>query len=195
MRWFKKCLPIGGSFFVQAEPRPLTPAAEITIRTTTRHHFNFELSIYGTTALDCTLSLLTMEESNPELESFRQQWKAEVIAKAKAEGNNKEPQSSIAESSKTTRRPPAAPRIPTEKGSKDEDIIEPQIHHDLERSSGVDGPGDGESSTSKGKQPQSALEHYERAVERESAGVLGDSLDLYRKAFKVSVVPSAWPYS
>ncbi len=31
----------------------------------------------------------------------------------------------------------------------------------------------------------SALEHYERAVEKESQGSLGDSVNLYRKAFKV----------
>jgi F-box protein 9 len=135
-----------------------------------------------------------MEESNPELESFRQLWKAEVTARARAEGGNKEPQSSTAESSKTTRRPPAAPRIPTGKGSKDDDTVEPQIYHDLGRSSGVDRAADGTGSMSGGKQPQSALEHYEKAVERESAGVLGDSLDLYRKAFKVgSVVRSARP--
>jgi F-box protein 9 len=35
------------------------------------------------------------------------------------------------------------------------------------------------------REPRSALEHYEKAVERESQGSLGDSLNLYRKAFKV----------
>lgn len=35
------------------------------------------------------------------------------------------------------------------------------------------------------KEPESALEHYEKAVERESQGNLGDSLNLYRKAFRV----------
>jgi F-box protein 9 len=134
---------------------------------------------------------MTMEESNPELDSFRQQWRAEVTARARAEGVIKEPQSSTAESSKTTRRPPAAPRIPIEKVSKEEDVIEPQVYHETAESSSV---ADGAASTSGGKQPQSALEHYEKAVERESAGVLGDSLDLYRKAYKVcSVVPSAGP--
>lgn len=37
-----------------------------------------------------------------------------------------------------------------------------------------------------GQEPRSALEHYEKAVEKESEGRLGDSLSLYRKAFKVS---------
>lgn len=34
-------------------------------------------------------------------------------------------------------------------------------------------------------EPRSALEHYERAVEKECLGSLGDSVNLYRKAFKV----------
>ena len=129
-----------------------------------------------------------MEESNPELESFRQQWKAEVTARTKAGGaSNKGPQSSTAEASKTIRRPPAAPRIPTEKATENENITEPQAYHDLGGHSGLDGGGGGVESTS-GAEPQSALEHYEKAVERENAGVLGDSLDLYRKAFKASLV-------
>jgi F-box protein 9 len=31
------------------------------------------------------------------------------------------------------------------------------------------------------------LEHFERAVEKEAAGKLGDSLQHYRKAYRVSV--------
>lgn len=34
-------------------------------------------------------------------------------------------------------------------------------------------------------EPSSALEHYERAVEKENSGSLGDSLLHYRKAFRV----------
>ena len=37
------------------------------------------------------------------------------------------------------------------------------------------------------QEPQSALEHYEKAVEHETQGKLGDSLAHYRKAFRVSV--------
>lgn len=33
--------------------------------------------------------------------------------------------------------------------------------------------------------PHSALEHYEKAVEKESQGNLGDSLELYRKGYRV----------
>lgn len=34
-------------------------------------------------------------------------------------------------------------------------------------------------------EPESALEHFERAVEKEAEGSLGDSLQLYRKAYRV----------
>lgn len=38
--------------------------------------------------------------------------------------------------------------------------------------------------------PESALEHYERAVEKETQGSLGESLSLYRKAFRVCSIPN-----
>jgi F-box protein 9 len=122
-----------------------------------------------------------MEEPNPELESFRQQWKAEVSAKTKAE-SNKESSTSIAESSKTTSRPPAAPRIASYKPLDGHENIEPQSYHDLDGPSGINET----EHTFSGKEPKTALEHYEKAVERETQGSLGDSLNLYRKAFKVS---------
>ena len=40
-------------------------------------------------------------------------------------------------------------------------------------------------------EPASALDYYEKAVEREGAGKLGDSLKLYRKAFRVGL-PTAF---
>jgi F-box protein 9 len=125
-----------------------------------------------------------MEEANPELESFRQKWRAEVSARSKPGGAHKESQAST---SKPARRPPAAPRITTDKDVVEEEYTEPQPYHDLGQSSGLGGIEDGESSKNDSAEPHSALEHYEKAVERESQGSLGDSLNLYRKAFKVSV--------
>ena len=126
-----------------------------------------------------------MEEPNPELESFRQQWKAEVSAKAKAEGGN-HPTSS-AQSSRAPRRPPAAPRIAAERAPRAAD--EEDDHADPEPFRGLDAPHAGperpESSKAGSAEPRSALEYYEKAVEKESQGSLGDSLDNYRKAFKV----------
>ncbi|KAI1193557.1 hypothetical protein F5X97DRAFT_33950 [Nemania serpens] len=55
-----------------------------------------------------------------------------------------------------------------------------------------EGDGDGASSAARAKggaelpkDPETALEFYEHAVERESKGKLGDSLQLYRKAFRM----------
>ncbi|KAH6663197.1 hypothetical protein B0J14DRAFT_278619 [Halenospora varia] len=120
-----------------------------------------------------------MEETNPELEAFRRQWREEVSAKA---GSSKS-----TESTKAPRRPPPIPRSSTGKLSQghdgQEDHVEPQEFP------GLDAPRRRESdvaeSSKSSKEPQSALEHYEKAVERENQGSLGDSLSLYRKAFRM----------
>jgi F-box protein 9 len=126
-----------------------------------------------------------MEDPNSELESFRQQWKAEVSARTRAEGSKRTPSS--AETSRAPRRPPAAPRIPPGKTRTTEE--EEEDHADPQPFIGLDAPRAelerGESSKAGSAEPRSALEHYEKAVEKESQGSLGDSLDHYRKAFKV----------
>jgi len=126
-----------------------------------------------------------MDESNPDLESFREQWRREVAERSKA-GGNKDPGSKQlnAGPSRLPRRPPAPPRIASGKVPKladDEDDLEP-----IQRLDGsIDNVGEVQS-----KEPQSALEHYEKAVERETSGNLGDSLDHYRKAFRVCMKSS-----
>lgn len=128
-----------------------------------------------------------MEESNPELESFRQQWRAEVSARTRGEGANRELQSStVTGQSRSNRRPPAAPRIPSGKVADDYDHVEPQVYHDLSNSEGT-GVVEDDNGSKSITEPRSALEYYEKAVDRETQGSLGDSLDLYRKAFKVSL--------
>jgi F-box protein 9 len=123
-----------------------------------------------------------MEEPNPELETFRQQWRAEVSARAQADSNK------ASKPSKTARRPPPiaslSSSLPSKPVKEDEGHIGPQAF------SGLDGPGSPEEHTESpmardGKEPQTALDHYEKAVERENQGSLGDSLALYRKAFRV----------
>jgi F-box protein 9 len=145
---------------------------------------------------------MASNEINTELESFREQWRAEVRAKVpgpKSEtqyqpqsGTNVGP-SNIA---KTTRRASRAAELPRVLGKKlvQHDEVEDEYH----RTQSFDEPapvpilGDGNDVKGKGKEdeverePVSALEHYEKAVERELAGKLGDSLSLYRKAFRVS---------
>lgn len=128
-----------------------------------------------------------MEDSNPELEQFRQQWRAEVSARNQNDPNR-------GAKSKAPRRPPPIASLssnkiaPPLKGIDEEHI--PQVF------SGYDGSAEkeehGKSSTAAVKEPQSALDYYEKAVERESQGVLGDSLNLYRKAFRVGKSACFW---
>lgn len=122
-----------------------------------------------------------MEEANPELEAFRRKWREEVSAK-------------VQDPSKSTSsyKEPRRPRLPTQTSARRSSKTSEEEHDHVEppTNSGLDAPrtfdGDfAESSKSASNEPQSALEHYEKAVERENQGSLGDSLNLYRKAFRV----------
>lgn len=141
------------------------------------------------------------EEGNPELEHFRKQWKEEVTARSKgasSKGESKDarPLGSLKGGSATD----SSTKAPTSSSwsfanlRKDEEIwdgLQTQSYHDLEnkddaRRLGEEGTGihpEGHRT----RDPRSALEHYEKAVERETEGNLGDSLNLYRKAFRVHI--------
>lgn len=139
------------------------------------------------------------EPSNPELESFRQQWRAEVSAKSKPSDSSASKKPTQAPSKPTARRPSVVPKAPpmpsagaesdNEPSDEDGDLVSPAppnvasfeaysaksaVQKDAEKFSGT-AP----------KEPESALEHYEKAAEREAQGNLGDSLTHYRKAFRV----------
>lgn len=139
-----------------------------------------------------------MSDTTSELEQFRQRWKAEVSAK------NKRPQKQPAASEGPSRaRRPSEPRPerpfnkpPARHPAAD---IKDESEHDSEaertgqtshlpervdRSQLEDADRDefGARST---KVPETALEHFERAVEKEDQGNLGDSLLHYRKAYKL----------
>jgi F-box protein 9 len=133
-------------------------------------------------------------EDNAELESFRRQWREEVARRTK---QNKPSPSQSKPSASTTTRPPTTQQFPP-------------THHEASQRKGED-DGDGAAATlDQGeiiqgvsqlslhppdddafnnqvprKEPKSALEHFERAVEKEAEGNLGDSLQLYRKAYRV----------
>ncbi|KAI9810341.1 MAG: hypothetical protein M1827_006308 [Pycnora praestabilis] len=135
-----------------------------------------------------------MEDHNPELESFRQRWREEVSGRRKENTIRSEAEvqdgasSSKAERTKNASGPPP----PTDR-RKDihEDIDEemhPREYHDLQDKDDAFRLGDSTEVTlraSNSKEPRSALEHYEKAVEKESQGSLGDSLNLYRKAYRL----------
>lgn len=134
------------------------------------------------------------DEVNPELETFRKEWKEEVIARSKG------PSSGL---NQKFARPPGPPKLadaavelkpsthlgPSRIDDAAYGTIETRYYHDLEdkdEARKLGGEGEGIRPSNRATQePSSALEHYEQAVERESQGNLGDSLKLYRKAYRV----------
>ncbi|KAI1267525.1 hypothetical protein F5Y18DRAFT_305568 [Xylariaceae sp. FL1019] len=152
-------------------------------------------------------------EVQHELESFRKQWQEEVSARAKnpatssaaSSSRHPEPHSHQrrpsrptgpnwipSSSSRPTRRPDAP--IPASKAGKqhqqlgqlaadDDEDYTPAPIYDFP-AAGTSKPKVG-GEDDKPKEPKTALEFYEHAVERETTGKLGDSLSLYRKAFRM----------
>lgn len=136
-----------------------------------------------------------MEESNPELETFRQQWRAEVSARSRLDHsktnanivNKAQPPKTLRKlsgQSKFSGGGSKRPGVINDEESEPEPSLQafgPRPNAKLVTNDDIEGYG----SKSGSREPRSALEHYEQAVERESQGSLGDSLNLYRKAFKV----------
>ncbi|KAL2270052.1 hypothetical protein VTJ83DRAFT_2236 [Remersonia thermophila] len=163
--------------------------------------------------------------SNPELESFREQWRAEVRARlAAASGSSRQRQQQ-----QQQQQPPPPPRQASNTGpaagpsrptganalavaprgnppkapQKQKEVLQDAGDDVIYVSHSFDEPLAAPEATatatatassssetvrpqSSGKrEPVTALEHFERAVEKEAAGNLGDSLRLYRQAFKM----------
>ena len=158
---------------------------------------------------------MASNEIKSELESFREQWRAEVRSKVPSSKNEPSQQQAVAGPSNTQRRashheiaqpkskppkpvkaseasgkqPPAAAGKKTEQHDSDEEEYVTTSFDEPAPAPPSSLPGQGESEAGRGE-PVSALEHFEQAVEREAAGNLGDSLRLYRKAYRVSSPPS-----
>ena len=133
-----------------------------------------------------------MNSTEAELESFRQKWREEVSAKTKG----KQPAPAVP--AKTTHASSSRAHAPKSgalegpanvwSGNEEVDEVQPHVHQNLgEKQHGrrLDETSAQAAAASSSTEPKSALEHYEKAVEREVQGSLGDSLNLYRKAFKV----------
>lgn len=130
-----------------------------------------------------------------ELESFRQLWKEEVIARAK--GKPPAPpappsptQVACLPSKPRGTDPDTSPRTHARQHSgNDVDEVPPHVGHDLgEKQHGRrldETNAQTAAALSASQEPESALEYYEKAVEKETQGSLGDSVNLYRKAFRV----------
>lgn len=133
------------------------------------------------------------QDVNPELESFREQWRAEVRARHPSASATDTPQQQQASTSSQAEPPrPNAPRPtrpahfsaakPRAADTGDEDSVQQaRVFDEAEPLSSATALTDEEAKA----EPVTALEHYERAVEKETQGSLGDSLSLYRKAFRV----------
>lgn len=135
-----------------------------------------------------------MDTNNPDLENFRRQWQEEVTARIKTKDRHVPNEKSYVPSKKSE-DPAIKVTLPRSEVLGDDaetlDGINTQAYHDLEDKDEVKKLGSvgslPYSSAHVPKEPRSALEHYERAIEREDQGKLGDSLKLYRQAFRVSL--------
>lgn len=139
------------------------------------------------------------DQIQSELENFRNEWRAEVSARAKGSSTSHRQLSNQAASSSSSKPPrrnePSHKRsIPSRSHNQLEDEDD---HHVQSQSFDEPGPGlsggrtldddgsKGAAATKAQKEPQSAIDFYEAAVEKETSGKLGDSLQLYRKAFRM----------
>ncbi|KAF2419767.1 hypothetical protein EJ08DRAFT_598784 [Tothia fuscella] len=133
-----------------------------------------------------------MDKTKAELEKFRQQWREEVSAKRSQPPQHPELKAWNQTSSSSSSKPFGKAKIPqpvSKRRSSHHDIIdevEPHTHHDVRPKETGRKLGDIDYGNVKPREePRTALEHYERAVEKEGQGSLGDSVTLYRKAFRM----------
>ncbi|PWY68653.1 hypothetical protein BO70DRAFT_366026 [Aspergillus heteromorphus CBS 117.55] len=130
---------------------------------------------------------------NAELESFRRQWREEVARRTRpSRPEPAQPRPSRSSAGPSSHFPPARHEA-LDRKEEEEDEDEggaPSANHG-EIIHGVGhlslGPSDEDAFHSRAprNEPKSALEHFERAVEKEAEGNLGDSLQLYRKAYRL----------
>ena len=138
-------------------------------------------------------------DTEAELERFREQWRAEVARNKRPEpaedtrnGDSKAPRRKDITSQNVTGLS-AARRKDVQYFSEE---VEPRAYHDLPDKEELLKLGAEGRSVERNpiEEPSSALEHYERAVEKETQGQLGDSIKHYRKAFKVHLPNSFFSF-
>ncbi|KAI7248206.1 hypothetical protein KC335_g18480, partial [Hortaea werneckii] len=131
-----------------------------------------------------------------ELEAFRQRWREEVQARNRhpqAPSSQSQPERReqrklhhVAQPSSVVAPGPSSSTRRREVTDYSEEV-EPKTYHDLPDNEeqlklGTEGQ---DRDRRHAQEPTSALEHYERAVEKETQGHLGDSIQHYRRAFKL----------
>lgn len=138
-----------------------------------------------------------MENPDSALEQFRQQWREEVSARAisskkrQSESDGKVhhngpsyPPRGFKPSLSSPGSTPGKVESREERGNGSHAEQRWQLAAGLDRLS-VGGETDEQPSGTAPTEPESALEHYERAVEKENEGNLGASLSHYRKAYRL----------
>ncbi|KAK5425497.1 hypothetical protein LTR34_011056 [Exophiala xenobiotica] len=140
-----------------------------------------------------------MDDSASVLEQFRKQWKEEVNARTKKpQGHSSQPQqerprrTSDARLERPTNKPPTRHPIADVKDESDHYSDAEQTGESsakliqrVESLSIRNIDDDDFTPKQPAHEPQSALEHFEHAMERERQGNLGDSLSHYRKAYRL----------
>ncbi|KAL2834203.1 hypothetical protein BDW59DRAFT_44792 [Aspergillus cavernicola] len=132
-------------------------------------------------------------EDNAELQSFRQQWRAEVEHRVHPRSAGQSQATPPRPSAAQPRQfPPTRHEASARKEDKDEDeegaasYSQNELVQEVQQLS-LAKPDEEDVFHERAPrtEPQSALEHFERAVQREEEGNLGDSLQHYRKAYRL----------
>jgi len=120
-------------------------------------------------------------ELNSELESFRQKWLSDLKTR------NEHPEPAAAGPSRRPHHGPISslPHKPAPAPADDaeDDYVQSQSF-DQDQPAVTQAPQEAHHDR-KGKKLVSALDHFEEAMHKEGQGNMGDSLKLYRKAYRV----------
>jgi F-box protein 9 len=141
-------------------------------------------------------ALATMENPDSALEQFRRQWKEEVNARAKHGQIRQSKDYDTAQAGPSRSSEAPKPWVPPPQYQPAQNMPEDEKSHRFEEEErsglanrldrlALSNADDDEFSRTTLKEPESALEHYERAVKKESQGNLGESLSHYRKAYRL----------
>lgn len=168
-----------------------------------RQHSGYVKRISRSVALSrLTPSLANMEQQSTSsvLEQFRQEWQQEVNARAQKEQSKPSGGERARTKSDAGKQRPERPinkpstKHPLADGEGDENapVLETSastlasgaLTERMGKMKMDDADADEFSKLTRAE-PKTALEHYERAVEKEGQGKLGDSLSHYRKAFRL----------
>lgn len=129
------------------------------------------------------------EQLNTELESFRRQWISDLRIRNDQPNTSSSSQQLDSQTSRQNKKPPVtSSTVPSSSRKQplnrddDQDFLQGRSFDEPPPPTGHTLAGQSEAPS---KELVSALDHFEEAMEREAQGNMGDSLKLYRKAYKV----------